>query len=87
MNGKPLDFSFKNIADLAGKRNENEKRERKREKYETFWTILKWFLELKSIESRSGKRKPIVTENQVVVEEDKKFGGKDNMHFNNERSC
>jgi len=41
---------------------------------------------LKSIESRSGKRKPIVTENQVVVEEDKKFGGKDNMNFNNERS-
>jgi len=36
VNGKPLDFSFKNIADLAGKRNENEKRERKREKYETF---------------------------------------------------
>lgn len=31
--------------------------------------------ELKSIEARSGKRKPIVTENQVVVEEDKKFGG------------
>jgi len=62
------------------------KTERKREKYETFWTILKWFLELKSIESRSGKRKPIVTENQVVVEEDKKFGGKDNMNFNNERS-
>lgn len=32
--------------------------------------------ELKSLESRSGKRKPIVTEVPVVVEDDKKFGGK-----------
>ena len=41
---------------------------------------------MKSIEARNGKRKPIVTENQVVVEEDKKFGGKDNVHFYTERS-
>ena len=50
--------------------------------FEHYW----WFLELKSIEARNGKRKPIVTENQVVVEEDKKFGGKDNVHFYTERS-